>query len=307
MKTQTALTILLVTVACDAAPVAPDNAPTKDEVRDQVQKGDSLTDWCAILDWYGDGICDPFCLDPDPDCEVKGECRATGCGGHVCADRDVITTCEAQLGQECFDLAMCERQDDGECGWTQTEESQACFDDAFGVNDDDAWLALRPTQCGTNPWDEFGDGPEIKAILDHYNGNGIVFEQIGLLNPNEPIAVCHACQCPRGDLLVVHATGENVKAAKEAGFEEVDALAHETVQCGGNPWEALEIHAPEQVKLERWTSQMDAFADVGFVQPVEPVAVCLACQCPRGDLAVAVPGGDDDARTLLDNGFSVLE
>ena len=31
-------------------------------------KADSGHDWCAELGWYGDGVCDDFCVKQDPDC-----------------------------------------------------------------------------------------------------------------------------------------------------------------------------------------------------------------------------------------------
>jgi Kazal-type serine protease inhibitor-like protein len=35
-------------------------------------------DYCELHDWYGDDVCDDFCLSPDPDCEEDG---ASACGG----------------------------------------------------------------------------------------------------------------------------------------------------------------------------------------------------------------------------------
>ena len=316
MKIQTlSITLLVATFGCDVAPTSerelPGPAPTKEEAREQAQagKGDIVFDWCDALGWYGDGICDPFCADPDPDCEAPGECRATGCGGQICADEEVITTCEALPGDACFAEAICERQADGACGFTQTDASQACFDELDGGDEpSEAWLAMAPTQCGTNPW-EGGDmsGSEINAIIEHYRSIGLEFEEIGLLDPNEPMAVCFACSCPRGDTLLVHVSGDNVALAEAEGFAPVDVLGHETIQCGGNPWELEEDPAlPELSQLQEWTRDTGALARVGFVSPVEPIAVCFACQCPRGDLAVAVPFSDDDATRLLTGGFERL-
>jgi hypothetical protein len=53
-----------------AACAADDGAPStvsKDEARD-LAKADSFRDFCAEFDWYGDGVCDDFCLQRDPDC-----------------------------------------------------------------------------------------------------------------------------------------------------------------------------------------------------------------------------------------------
>lgn len=54
-------------------------------------------------------------------------CQVTGCSGQICADQDVITTCEARKEYACYETATCERQADGQCGWTETPELQACL------------------------------------------------------------------------------------------------------------------------------------------------------------------------------------
>lgn len=55
-------------------------------------------------------------------------CYRTGCSGQVCADRDVITTCEYRPEYACYKSAQCARQADGTCGWTETTELQACLE-----------------------------------------------------------------------------------------------------------------------------------------------------------------------------------
>lgn len=55
------------------------------------------------------------------------ECRKTGCSGQVCSDSDVITTCEFRPEYACFQNARCERQQNGECGFTQTAELASCL------------------------------------------------------------------------------------------------------------------------------------------------------------------------------------
>lgn len=54
-------------------------------------------------------------------------CFKTGCSSQVCADRDVVTTCEFRPEYACYQKAICERQRNGECGFTQTSELQACL------------------------------------------------------------------------------------------------------------------------------------------------------------------------------------
>ena len=54
-------------------------------------------------------------------------CMKTGCSGQVCSDQEVITTCEFRTEYECYRKATCERQANGNCGFTQTPELTACL------------------------------------------------------------------------------------------------------------------------------------------------------------------------------------
>jgi hypothetical protein len=63
MNKLAAVSLFLFT-ACQAGT---SDAPTKDDVRNQ-GKADDGHDWCEELGWYGDGVCDDFCLKQDPDC-----------------------------------------------------------------------------------------------------------------------------------------------------------------------------------------------------------------------------------------------
>lgn len=62
--------LIFATLAACTAEV-PDPTISKEEARLMGGKSDTGADLCALLDWYGDGICDDFCLEPDPDC---GDC-----------------------------------------------------------------------------------------------------------------------------------------------------------------------------------------------------------------------------------------
>lgn len=57
-------------------------------------------------------------------------CVVTGCSGQVCADEEVVTTCEFRPEYACYKMGRCERQASGECDWTQTKELQSCLVDA---------------------------------------------------------------------------------------------------------------------------------------------------------------------------------
>lgn len=54
-------------------------------------------------------------------------CIRTGCSAQVCSDEEVITTCEYRSEYDCYKQARCERQPNGECGFTQTPELTACL------------------------------------------------------------------------------------------------------------------------------------------------------------------------------------
>jgi hypothetical protein len=54
-------------------------------------------------------------------------CMKTGCSSQVCSDQEVITTCEYRTEYECYKRAACERQRNGECGWTMTQELTECL------------------------------------------------------------------------------------------------------------------------------------------------------------------------------------
>jgi eight-cysteine-cluster-containing protein len=64
---------------------------------------------------------------PDPT-PAQAECVAGGCSGTVCTDEEgVMTTCEWRPEYACYQNAECKRQDDGACGWTQSETLTACL------------------------------------------------------------------------------------------------------------------------------------------------------------------------------------
>jgi len=56
------------------------------------------------------------------------DCKVTGCSAQICADEDVITTCEWLEQYACYNkTAKCERQEDGKCGWTKTDQLTKCL------------------------------------------------------------------------------------------------------------------------------------------------------------------------------------
>ncbi len=59
--------------------------------------------------------------------QPSGGCVVTGCSGNICADEEVITTCEFRPEYACYKDAVCARQPDGACGWTETPRLTDCL------------------------------------------------------------------------------------------------------------------------------------------------------------------------------------
>lgn len=64
----------------------------------------------------------------DEDKEPISDCIRTGCTGQICSDQEVVTSCEFLPEYICYLTARCERQPDGNCGWTPTEELRDCLE-----------------------------------------------------------------------------------------------------------------------------------------------------------------------------------
>lgn len=68
----------------------------------------------------------PDVLPPEP--EPVAKCFVGGCSSQLCTDRpDMASTCEYRAEYACYQGATCERQSNGQCGWTQTETLTQCL------------------------------------------------------------------------------------------------------------------------------------------------------------------------------------
>lgn len=55
-------------------------------------------------------------------------CYVGGCSSQLCTDDpDIASTCEYREEYACYQKSHCERQQNGECGWTQTAELLMCL------------------------------------------------------------------------------------------------------------------------------------------------------------------------------------
>ena len=75
-------------------------------------------------------IASQFYLRTSGDTSATKPCMITGCSSQVCSDQEVMTTCEYRTEYACYKKARCERQSNGECGWTKTKELTSCVKNA---------------------------------------------------------------------------------------------------------------------------------------------------------------------------------
>lgn len=74
-------------------------------------------------------------------------CKLAGCGNQLCVNADeddIFTTCEWREEYACYEDARCEKQADGDCGWTETPELASCLADK-GVPTNSCAVVLCPT------------------------------------------------------------------------------------------------------------------------------------------------------------------
>jgi|SRR3989344_305083 len=65
-----------------------------------------------------------------PPLEPSVGCIISGCNNEICQDANTepaTSICIYDPKYECFKSAKCERQEAGECAWTQTEELKSCL------------------------------------------------------------------------------------------------------------------------------------------------------------------------------------
>ncbi|MCA9353783.1 hypothetical protein KC842_02845 [Candidatus Nomurabacteria bacterium] len=62
---------------------------------------------------------------------TQNSCVITGCTNQICANagENVATICDASPVYQCYQDAVCEVQESGECGWTETEELNSCIEE----------------------------------------------------------------------------------------------------------------------------------------------------------------------------------
>ncbi len=81
---------------------------------------------------------------------VADGCVVTGCSSQLCLDPEQaanldVTECRMQPAYACYHTATCRIQTDGHCGWTQTEELQACINGTSATPTPSPIIIVLPT------------------------------------------------------------------------------------------------------------------------------------------------------------------
>ncbi len=193
---------------------------------------------------------------------------------------------------------------------------------AYGVPDDLVTVYYDPAQClppEQNP-STAGDLTEYLAT------RGITLYGLRTYQAHE--VVCRACQCPQGNRFVflvrpedaetllkevdLHNKGLYVGEDAYAQRNTPSVFATSPIQCGGNAWEIWAAanglsDAPESTKLREWFGRVHGVSVMFTWSKQSFTAVCLACQCARGDeLHVVIDAAHADIETIETAGFRFL-
>lgn len=66
---------------------------------------------------------------PSDELDIKPArpCIITGCSGQICADTQMMSTCEYREVYQCYKSARCERNLQGVCGWVEDDTLRSCL------------------------------------------------------------------------------------------------------------------------------------------------------------------------------------
>jgi hypothetical protein len=138
---------------------------------------------CGVDGETYDATCGRECVEVQIAC--NGPCPCTdcvvgGCANQLCVDatgqEPSFSTCEWRPEYACYRTAICERQADGNCGWTMTPELTQCLEEAgAGGTATLRWYqTCGDPVCGIHP-DPFDD-PEIRNCSTEQVGDPCTIE-----------------------------------------------------------------------------------------------------------------------------------
>jgi hypothetical protein len=172
MKGLPSLLLLGIVLSTGCASTDPMDGISKSDARAQAAKGDLPIDFCEAFGWYGDGVCDDFCANPDPDCDGDQYCYSDDqCGAGERCNADEVCLSPCAPGEVC--PAVCagfcvEDTQPDECWGAWVDQFGACRTPADGVYPDECCFGdvcggFANLPCEANEWCSFGDVPDGAA------------------------------------------------------------------------------------------------------------------------------------------------
>jgi len=168
-------------------------------------------------------------------------CVRAGCSDHLCVEEgmDIASTCEWRPVYECYQQATCERQENGQCGFTPTHEFVECLEGhGQGMcHIDPLWQNGFEAEC---------ESPQVPGIV------GIIAVQpFDLLRLGEPFPASYELLEPavfggefEGDG-VIFCAGEQARLQGHAPMTPLGPLEFECRVLGATePCMCLDIYSP---------------------------------------------------------------
>jgi hypothetical protein len=219
-------TVLIHGCGYDASPKDLD----KEDARDRTEKNtDPDTDYCDLYDWYGDGQCDDFCANPDPDCGGGDRCMADPACPPDTMEVDFCETDSDDCTQisacgstrYCRDLATCQGLPGCPDGYEQVDQCAAAA----------ALDCVEVTECGVTIRCQ-----EPLDTCDAYPVCPDGTEQVDQCDPDESTcqtaSMCGTtiyCEQPEIDCLAAAACAEGYVAVDSC---PTDTECYEETVCG---------------------------------------------------------------------------
>lgn len=176
-----------------------------------------------------------FSEKPAQENEKEVSCIISGCSGNICADKDAdqtATFCEWLDEYGCYKDAVCEKQSNGECGWTMTETLKECIQSA------------RENQS-ISPQEKVPSKKNGQAIDSNDPGDDSSDRDLSIIS--RPVSWGYETSSDRSiEAIIIHSSYNSLKGEKydvEAILEIYQMYgvsAHYIIDRGGRIWQLVD-------------------------------------------------------------------